>query len=146
MSAALNQTPLLPPLRAAGADALIRDGRPVVQRPGALPPALLAEVKARREDLLAELQAEADIDAAADAEERAAVIAEGEHGDPLATVEHAMPCSWADPGIVPTAGARCRNCAGKSWWTGAIEPRGWRCSTCHPGDHLPAERRREVRT
>lgn len=88
---------------------------------------------------------EADIAAAFAAEERAAIIAEGD-GDPLASVPHDLPPSWADTTIEPTAGACCRNCAGKIWWTEATAPKGWRCSTCHPGQHLPADRRREVRT
>lgn len=146
MSAAIDQTPVLPRIRSSGADALIRRGRPVVLRPGTLPQALLAEVKVRHEDLLTELQAEADIDAAAIAEERAAIIAEGEHGAPLATVPHEMPVSWADASIEPTAGARCRNCGGKTWWCEAMAPRGWRCGACHPGLHLPSARRRDVRT
>lgn len=146
MSAALDDRPILPRLRAAGADALLRDDRPVVQRPGALPPALLSEVKMRREDLLAELLAEADIDAAAEGEEAAAIVAEGEHGDPLAEVPHEMPVSWADASIEPTPGARCRNCSGRRWWSEATAPKGWRCWTCHPADHLASDRRRKVRT
>lgn len=145
MSAAVDLSPILPRVRAAGGDAVLRDRRPVLLRPSALPPALLSEVKARRDDLIGELHDEADVDAAFDGEERAAIQADGD-ADPAAAVLHEMPVSWADPLIEPTAGARCRCCGGSRWWCEAIDPRGWRCSTCHPGHHLPSERRREVRT
>jgi hypothetical protein len=39
----------------------------------------------------------------------------------------------------PLLGAWCRTCEGTRWWTERHEPRGWRCMTCHPPDHLPAE-------
>lgn len=89
---------------------------------------------------------ERTIDEAFKAEERAAIIADGDHGDPLATVPHVMPCSWAEASIEPTAGARCRNCGGKTWWCEALAPRGWRCASCHPGQHLPPDRRRDMQT
>jgi hypothetical protein len=65
---------------------------------------------------------------------------------PAEPVLFALPVSWADTSLVPTPGARCRCCRGRAWWTEATSPRGWRCSTCHPADHLPPERRREVAT
>lgn len=80
-------------------------------------------------------------DAAHDATERAAVIAEG---DPAAAVPHDMPVSWADATIQPTPGARCRCCRGASWWCEAERPKGWRCMACHPP--LGAGQMREVRT
>lgn len=86
------------------------------------------------------------IEAAYSAAERAAIIAEGEHGNALAHVPHTMPPSWADVTIEPTPGAICRNCNGGSWWCETTNPRGWRCSHCHPGDHVPAERRRDLFT
>lgn len=67
-------------------------------------------------------------DAAHDATERAAIVAEGEHGNPAAVV-HDMPVSWADASIAPTPGARCRCCRGASWWGDRL---GWRCTACHP--------------
>ena len=138
MSAAISTSPLLPRLRAAGAEVMMREQRPVVQHASRVPPALMAEARARRDDLAAELLAETDDEAAYQSEERAAVIAEG---DPAAAVPHDMPVSWADPTIAPTPGARCRCCSGSTWWGDRL---GWRCGRCHPplgaGDVL------EVRT
>ncbi len=68
-------------------------------------------------------------DAAHDATERAAMMAEA---DPAGVVLHDLPTSWADPTIAPTAGARCRCCRGASWWCEAERPKGWRCGRCHP--------------
>ena len=82
-------------------------------------------------------------DAAAEQEERAAIQSENA---PAAPVLHQMPPSWSDMAITPTPGAICRCCRGRAWWTEATSPRGWRCSTCYPGDHLPADRRREMVT
>ncbi|MBS3022815.1 hypothetical protein [Acidiphilium multivorum] len=141
MSAALSTSPLLPRLRAAGAEVVLRGQRPVVQHASRVPPALMAEARARRDDLAAELLAEADDETAYQGEERAAVIAEG---DPAAVVPHDMPVSWVDPTIQPTPGARCRCCRGASWWCEAARPKGWRCSTCHPP--LGAGPVREVQT
>ena len=126
MSAALSTSPLLPRLRAAGAEVMMREQRPVVQHASRVPPALMAEARARRDDLAAELLAEADDEAAYLGEERAAVVAEG---DPAAAVLHDMPVSWADPAIAPTPGARCRCCSGSTWWGDRL---GWRCGRCHP--------------
>ncbi len=57
------------------------------------------------------------------------------------------PPAWSDPGAPPTPGCRCVRCCGGRWWCEAGEaPRGWRCRTCHPPDHLPADAVREVRT
>jgi hypothetical protein len=58
--------------------------------------------------------------------------------------------SWADPGDVPRPGDRCGCCgrhgSGGLWWIERAEPRGWRCSRCHPGDHMPEGERFEVQT
>jgi hypothetical protein len=44
----------------------------------------------------------------------------------------------------PPHGAWCRACHGTRFWTERREPRGWRCVTCHPPDHLrPDQIRRE---
>lgn len=83
------------------------------------------------------------IDQAFEAIERQAIIAEGR---PAETVLIDMPTSWSDPSLIPTPGARCRCCSGSAWWCEATSPKGWRCSTCHPGDHLPAALRRDVMT
>lgn len=85
-------------------------------------------------------------DAAAEAEERAAIVAEGEHRDPLTPVPHLLPPSWSMVTIEPTAGARCRSCGGRHWWSEEDAPRGWRCATCHPAHHLAADQRRDVAT
>ncbi|OZB39545.1 MAG: hypothetical protein B7X48_08840 [Acidiphilium sp. 34-60-192] len=169
--------PILPRIRAHGADVVMREGRPVLQNVSKIGSILLEEVKARRDDLIAELTTDAGIivpcsrcgtpshpflaiinpdlwqcdtclpadpnDQAAEAIERQAIIAEGKPSEPVLI---AMPVSWADASLVPTAGARCRNCKGNGWWCERDQPRGWRCSTCHPGDHLPADRRRDVVT
>ena len=132
MSAALSTSPLLPRLRAAGAEVVLREQRPVVQHASRVPPALMAEARARRDDLAAELLAEADDESAYRGEERAAIVAEGEHGDPAAAVPHDLPTSWADATITPTAGARCRCCRRASWWCEMERPKGWRCGRCHP--------------
>jgi hypothetical protein len=58
--------------------------------------------------------------------------------DALQAVEAAVcarPPSWAEVEDAPRPGDRCR-CGGRRWWTEATEPRGWRCRTCHPPDHL----------
>jgi hypothetical protein len=101
-----------------------------------------------------------------EAAERAAVAPEtaGDVGVPLAPVGHraalagllggapTRPPAWADPASVPPPGAWCTCCGrhhrrGGRWWCEAGErPRGWRCWTCYPPDHLPAEAVREVRT
>ena len=39
----------------------------------------------------------------------------------------------------PTPGAWCSSCFGTRWWTERHEPKGWRCGTCHPPDHLKPE-------
>lgn len=152
MSAAIDHghaeqaAPILRRIRGLGGDAAMRDGRIVLQNVSKLGSALLAELKLRRDDLVAELVSEADDDAAFIAAERAAIEAEGEYGNPAAPVAHEMPPSWSDVNVAPTAGASCRCCRGRAWWTEATSPKGWRCSTCHPGDHLPSALRREVLT
>jgi hypothetical protein len=57
------------------------------------------------------------------------------------------PPAWSDAGAWPTPGCRCARCGSGRWWCEVGEaPRGWRCRTCHPPDHLPADAVREVRT
>ena len=46
--------------------------------------------------------------------------------------------SWADT-TPPWPGSWCRACHGTRWWTERRDPKGWRCMTCHPPDHLPPE-------
>ena len=56
------------------------------------------------------------------------------------------PPSWSDSAALPSPGCWCSCCDGQRWWSEADGPKGWRCWTCHPGDHLTAAERREVRT
>jgi hypothetical protein len=46
----------------------------------------------------------------------------------------------------PTPGATCSCCEGHRWWSELADRRGWRCWTCHPPGHLPADAIAEVRT
>jgi hypothetical protein len=46
--------------------------------------------------------------------------------------------SWAEA-VPPPPGAWCRACYGRRWWTERGDPKGWRCTTCHPPDPLPPE-------
>ncbi len=85
-------------------------------------------------------------DAAFDAAERAAIIAESEHGNAPAPVPHRLPPSWADASIIPTPGARCHCCKGARWWCEAVKPTGWRCAVCHPPGGLPVANVREAIT
>jgi hypothetical protein len=95
---------------------------------------------------VSEKENEAASDAALEATERAAIIAESEHGNAAAPVPHRLPPSWADASIIPTAGARCHCCKGARWWCEAEKPSGWRCTVCHPPGHLEAGQLRVVAT
>jgi len=46
------------------------------------------------------------------------------------------PVSWADPAALPSPGCWCSCCQGRRWWCERTEPKGWRCSICHPPDGL----------
>lgn len=50
----------------------------------------------------------------------------------------ARPSEWWDGTDTPQPGDRCR-CGSKRFWTERDQPGGWRCSTCHPHDHLAGE-------
>ena len=136
MSAALA---LLPRLRAAGADALLRDGKPVLKRVSCVSQDLLAEVKARRDDLLAEL-ADGDAPFIDDPIERAAIQAEAD-GKPVQRLR-----SRYVGDNEPQPGDYCGCCHSSLWWTEAEEPKGWRCSRCHPPANLQAGHFRVVAT
>ena len=56
------------------------------------------------------------------------------------------PPSWADPTTPPSRGRFCKCCKGQRWWREREAPKGWRCSTCHPPDHLPQGAVTEMRT
>lgn len=46
----------------------------------------------------------------------------------------------------PGAGCFCACCAGQAWWCEREAPSGWRCATCYPTVHLPADAVRRVGT
>lgn len=56
------------------------------------------------------------------------------------------PVSWADATDRPTPGSFCSCCQSHRWWSEMYKPSGWRCWTCHPPDHQPAETVMEIRT
>jgi hypothetical protein len=73
--------------------------------------------------------------------------------DPAPPVSHGLlraapsrPPSWADPAALPSLGCQCSCCRGQRWWCERVAPKGWRCLTCHPPDHLPADVVTEVMT
>ena len=174
---AYSDTSILTRLRIVGAVVVVQDGQISIRNASRVPPALMAEARARRDDLIAELAPgiaipcarcgtpsppfvaiinpdhwqcnrclPADpIDQAIEAIERVAIIGEAK-GDARAAIPHPMPASWADPRIKPTPGARCSCCRSASWWCEATNPKGWRCSTCYPADHLDPAAVRVVTT
>jgi hypothetical protein len=56
------------------------------------------------------------------------------------------PSWWRAEAHRPTPGSTCSCCEGQRWWSELANRRGWRCCTCHPPDHLPADAIEEVRT
>jgi hypothetical protein len=54
----------------------------------------------------------------------------------IATEHLARPSSWASPDP-PPQGAWCLACRGGRFWREREAPRGWRCASCCPPDHLP---------
>jgi hypothetical protein len=63
------------------------------------------------------------------------------------------PASWSErPDCHPASGAWCGCCGrnppayGGRWWQEREAPKGWRCFTCHPPDHLKPDQVREVMT
>ena len=62
------------------------------------------------------------------AAERATVRADGSWRPP----------AWAEEADAPRPGDRCRCCRGGRFWREREAPRGWRCASCHPPDHLSA--------
>ncbi len=139
-------SPILPRIRAAGADALLREGRLVLTQASQMPPALLEEARARRDDLRAELATQADDSTGPnrfdDPVERAAIQAE----TIPARRERKRPVSWARAKDYPAPGDFCGCCAGQLWWSDTDPPRGWCCCTCHPPAHLQAGQFRVVAT
>lgn len=146
---------ILPRLRAVGADAELRGGRVILTHASVVSPDLLAELRARRADLLAEL-AGSNKPFVDDPEERAAIQAEAvcttqpntangipdreevhdkaPEGDALQR-RHLTPYSGDGE---PTQGAWCGCCHSSRWWTETQDSKGWRCNMCHPPAHLKA--------
>lgn len=54
--------------------------------------------------------------------------------------------SWAEPADLPLCGSNCSCCGLGRWWCERSNPRGWRCWSCHPPEHLPPGDVREART
>jgi hypothetical protein len=65
--------------------------------------------------------------------------------DGLVVAARGRPPSWADPTALPSRGCFCTCCKGQRWWRECAAPKGWRCSTCHPADHLPPNAVTELR-
>ena len=154
---------MLPRLRAAGADAELRGGRVILTHASVVSPDLLAELRARRADLLAEL-AGSNKPFVDDPEERAAIQAEAVRTAQPNTANSA-PSYEAVNDTVPEAdalqrrhltpysgdakpkqGAWCGCCRSSRWWTEAQDPKGWRCHMCHQPAHLQAGQFKIVRT
>lgn len=56
------------------------------------------------------------------------------------------PPSWTDSTALPSRGCFCSCCKGQRWWSERDAPKGWRCCTCHPPNHLPSEQTEIVQT
>lgn len=107
----------------------------------------------------ADLAREADaIKATREAEAAGAypVLPKAEHGAALGGLMRAAlmrPPAWGErPDCRPAPGAWCGCCGrnppaeGGRWWQEREAPKGWRCFTCHPPDHLKPGDVREVVT
>jgi len=75
--------------------------------------------------------------------EGCATLSEGLRGDlaerAAIRVEGAWrPPAWAEEADAPRPGDRCRCCRGGRFWRERGAPRGWRCASCYPPDHLTA--------
>ena len=62
----------------------------------------------------------------------------------------ARPCNVHQAGLIrvalPSRGCFCSCCKGQRWWCERDAPKGWRCSTCHPPNDLPAKAVTEIWT
>ena len=54
--------------------------------------------------------------------------------------------AWAGSADHPVHGSICSCCGLGQWWCERSNPKGWRCGTCHPPDHLSGEAVTEVLT
>ena len=140
------------------------DGAVLRFKPASLvPPAVLADLRAHKAELLALLTA--PIVAAVASPVAPVVVAPTEpqpmpqwppgHWRPRRYTSDltdqlwttmALPISWADPDVRPEEGAYCGHCEYRHW---ARDKRradgGWTCSVCHPPDNVPIEHRDVVR-
>jgi hypothetical protein len=53
------------------------------------------------------------------------------------------PPAWSEESARPRSGYFCGCCGSRRWWS---DTQGWRCWTCHPCSHLPADAVIELRT
>jgi hypothetical protein len=109
-----------------------------------LQPAIPEQAKAERADR----EAIAEVDGGA-SPARWKLADHMRHAEVLRQIQRAAlmrPPSWPDTGTPPTLGAFCSCCGGRRWWRERGQPRGWRCATCHPADHLPPSAVIEVGT
>ena len=79
-------------------------------------------------------------------QDRAARSRASRNGRWTARAARRRPPSWADPAALPSRGCFCTCCKGQRWWRECEAPKGWRCSTCHPPDHLTAKYMRTLNT
>jgi hypothetical protein len=137
---------LLPRLRAAGAEVVLREGRLILGHASRVPAELLAEARARRADLLAELANDNDTPDnrpfVNDPIERAAIQAEHL---PARRLNKRSP-SWSNPTDEPQPGDFCACCYGSLWWIETETPKGWRCCQCYGPAHLQPGAFRAVAT
>ena len=143
------------------------DGSALRLRPATrLPPDLLAELRANKAEVVALLAPnDATIwrlppatpeQSAEEAADRAAIAAETllpdpgtaeraeverRHGEAVAGLLLAglqRHPSWPGADCRPTPGCWCSCCRGRNGWRAAKAATGWRCTACHPPEHLPA--------
>lgn len=70
-------------------------------------------------------------------------------GDPNAGLRRAAlrrPPSWSDRTARPSRDCYCSCCGLGRWWIERVDPRGWRCFTCHPPGRVQPGEVTEVRT
>jgi hypothetical protein len=164
--------PLLVSARKAGLMLRLDGDRLVMTGQGVKPPDdLLGELRAQRGELIAALKAEADgflpdppttspqprpdtpftPDAAsrtdpANGGGAGSIYLSAEYRDALIRAGLMRPVSWADPALRPSPGCFCSCCNGRRWWCETVEPRGWRCRTCHPPSGIRLGEYEDVRT
>jgi hypothetical protein len=125
----MREPAILASLRAAGVILRLDGDRVRFSAPPDTHPDLLAEARTQRSAILAALKAEAST-------AKPAVPPAGPLAAPIPAPRPYRQPSWSDITDVPDAADTCSACRGSSWWTERHNPRGWRCSTCHPPLHL----------